>query len=135
MTGKWQDIVKILDRTRPAGPQPLMEDPPTRGQTRSKTRSKSKAADMDYEIVEDKTEVAAQEKDECVCRNPLCNMRATYKCRNCGHQSCDIHKEILESFKSPTTGNKAKDVHNFQPWDCKKGGAGQYVDDRKDVQD
>ena len=130
---QWTDVLKVIQVPRPVGPQPLTRQPPPHVE-RSRTKSKSKIKTKDRNIpdVEDKTEVAAQTKDECVCRNPLCNMRATWKCRKCGHQACDIHKEILESFKSPTNGQKAKEVHGFGPWDCK---AGQIRATRDEVQD
>ena len=131
----WQDIVKIFDR-RPSGPQPLLRDPPPKlDRTRSKTKDTRQMGDRteQEDSTEDATDVAPQTKDECECRNPMCNMRATWKCRNCGHQSCDIHKEILESFVSPTSGRSAKTVHNFQPWDCNAGQAGEFRQDRSQI--
>lgn len=130
---EWIDILKLINRPRPVGPQPLTREPsPHVERTRSKSKTKFKTSDLTKPDDKVETDVAPQTKDECVCRNPLCNMRATWKCRNCQHQSCDIHKEILESFTSPTNGQRAKDVHNFGPWDCKSG---EEKRSRDEVQD
>ena len=114
-----------MDRPKPA-PQrfrPEIQNHPQKERSRSKSKSKArvKATDIPDVKVEDETstDVKPQTKDECVCRNPMCNMRATWKCRKCGHRACDIHKEIIESFWSPRDGESAKQVHGFQLWDCK----------------
>jgi len=119
----WKDIVKIMDRPKPA-PQrfrPEIQNHPQKERSKSKSKARVKAIDRPDVRVEDETstDVAPQTKDECVCRNPMCNMRATWKCKKCSHRACDIHKAIIESFWSPRTGESAKLVHGFELWDCK----------------
>lgn len=108
----WRDEVQ---RDKPFGPE-LIHRPQARV-----APPQQRAMPFANVKTEDDQDDATDQDDECKCRNPMCPMKATFKCRRCGHQACDRHKAILESFKSPRDGKSAKHIHNFKPYNCEEG--------------